>query len=67
MKAIVYLRGKTFDTLAIDLPDSWFEIYDTAYLYTKVCEAYPDNDWEDMVCKKVEYNEDYLEITLICS
>lgn len=63
MKCVINLTGRTNTSVAAELPEEWFEdekCFDLLYNY--ICGEFPDNDWEDIVCKNIIYKDN---ITLV--
>lgn len=52
------MRGVTQATFEMDLPEAFFEDFDTSVLYTKICQLFPDNPWHGLVCDNLEVGAD---------
>ena len=45
-----------------ELGNDFFMEGDTIDLYDMVCEHFPNNEWDDIICDDVEYCEDHINI-----
>lgn len=66
MVSRVYLSGKCNSVLDIYLNSKQLESGDTSQLYTKIAEAFPENDWVDLLCTYVNYKPKYPGFKLEC-
>lgn len=65
MRCVINLTGKTDTSIVADLPKEWFD-NDNCFglLYNYVCDNFPTNDWEDIVCKNIAYEDDAIFVTI---
>jgi hypothetical protein len=64
MKTIIHVNGDTTNASIVgDLPREWFEGDGrTDELYTFICETFSKNEWVDIVCEKVEHNDNCITV-----
>jgi hypothetical protein len=66
MKVTITLTEKESDVFTAEIPSKWFS---PEYFPSKfICEKYPDNNWEDLVCDSVDIddNEENATISVSC-
>lgn len=55
MKCIVHLSGKTKASVEIEYSHDMFNENYPENLYTAICNIFQDNDWKDICCERIDY------------